>query len=84
MLRARSLSKPADIEQHPTLLRGWSICSPLIHKQAIVVDVVLLDKLGKLIRFLRKVERVQVHYLVPGPTFVSNDHMNFHERAYLG
>jgi hypothetical protein len=40
----------------------------LVDKETVVVDVVLLDKLGKLVGFLRVVEWIQVHDLVPRPS----------------
>ena len=46
---------------------------PLIHKQAIavVVDVVLLDKLGKLVGLLCKIQFMNSLHLVPRPAVVS-------------
>jgi hypothetical protein len=43
----------------------------LVDKQTIIVHVVLLDKLGELVRLLCVVEWVHVHDLIPGSTYVS-------------
>jgi hypothetical protein len=45
----------------------------LVHKQAVLVHVILLDELCKLVGFLCVVERVHVQDLVSRPSQVSNN-----------
>jgi hypothetical protein len=48
----------------------------LIHKQAVLVHVILLDELSELVRFLCIVQRIHVHDLISRPSHVSNKFTN--------
>jgi len=64
------ITVPAHRQTPEPLLQAWII---LADKQTFPVDVVLLDQLGQLLRFVRVVERCSTHDLISySGQYVSN------------